>query len=91
MAFAIADCIAAQRRNLAHRLDRNDPAERDVMVQHACIETGGTLVPAGMNGGSFAELDLLGITEYGETDEEVIANWIKSAKRCAPIPMQAEG
>ncbi len=87
--FDNASTIAAQRRHLADDLRPLDAAARMDKVTQTCIETGGCLILPDTSGGwgpLYAELHMMGLYHSGNSADEAIANWIKAAQRCAPIP-----
>lgn len=80
---AIADHIAAARAELADTLQYLSPAARIELATAACIENGGSLVPANICKGTphYAEISLLGVYHAGNDEAEAIANWIKAVRR----------
>ncbi len=87
--FDIATMLAAQRRHLADELRPLETDARRERVDAICIETGGNLIlpdTSGTWGPLYAELHMLGLFHSGSDTGEAIANWIKSATRCTPIP-----
>lgn len=87
--FDIASTIAAQRRHLADELRPLDAETRLEKVTLTCIETGGNLILPNTSrnwGPLYAELHMMGLYHNGNSADEAIANWIKAAQRCTPIP-----
>lgn len=80
---AVADHIRAARAELAGELEAMAVSDRRLAVWDACIETGGSFVPANICKGAahFAELNLLGVYHSGNDAAEAIANWIKAVHR----------
>ncbi|MFX4298538.1 hypothetical protein [Pseudosulfitobacter pseudonitzschiae] len=87
--FDIASTIAAQRRHLADALRPLEAEARLEKVTQTCIETGGCLIlpdTSGSWGPLHAELHMMGLYHSGNSADEAIANWIKAAQRCTPVP-----
>lgn len=76
------------RADLAAALIPMDADQRVELMIDACIETGGSLVPAGVcaGGAHYAEINCLGIYHSGNDVPEAIASWIKAVHRteCDP-------
>lgn len=84
---AVADRMAAARRDLVELLSRQSEADRLETMFSACIETGGNYIPQATapNNAAFAEIDCLGVYHSGDDMPEAIAGWIKAVQRSIAI------
>jgi uncharacterized membrane protein YcaP (DUF421 family) len=91
MSLPLTLALLKQRTDLVEQLRPQDPATRVSTIETACIETGGTLIPANAPGdrnAHFAELSLLGVYHQGNDTAEVVNNWMKAVAR---LTKDAEG
>lgn len=81
-------CRRARARRLADHLAGEDLPARAALIRTMTLVNGGTLTEP-RAGDTFdaqrAELSLLDVSASGDTLEECLAEWIKAARRAAPL------
>jgi len=90
---ATARALRADRRALAAELECADTSLRRTLLEHACIDTGGTVIPndrPGRWGPLEAQISLMGISATGLDLDAAIAQWIKCAIRTERALCEAE-